>query len=71
MWASGKGHTDVVQLLLTSGAQVDLQNKVRHKHQLVKPLRAEELDYLSSLYALGGNLPYSGLLSGDTVHYTM
>ena len=30
MWASGKGHTGVVQLLLTSGAQVDLQDQVRH-----------------------------------------
>ena len=30
MWASGSGRTDVVQLLLSSGAQVDLQNKVRH-----------------------------------------
>ena len=31
MWASGSGHTDVVQLLLSSGAQVDLQdNVVRH-----------------------------------------
>ena len=34
MCASNKGHTDVVQLLLSSGAQVDLQSKVRHKHQL-------------------------------------
>ena len=30
MEASGSGHTDVVQLLLSSGAQVDLQDKVRH-----------------------------------------
>ena len=30
MWASASGHTDVVQLLLSSGAQVDLQDKVRH-----------------------------------------
>ena len=30
MWASGSGHTDVVQLLLSSGAQVDLQDKVRN-----------------------------------------
>ena len=30
MWASGSGHTDVVQLLLSSGAQVDLQTEVRH-----------------------------------------
>ena len=27
--ASDNGHTDVVQLLLSSGAQVDLQDKVR------------------------------------------
>ena len=30
MLASLRGHTDVVQLLLSSGAQVDLQDKVRH-----------------------------------------
>ena len=30
MLASGSGDTDVVQLLLSSGAQVDLQDKVRH-----------------------------------------
>ena len=30
MLASDSGHTDVVQLLLCSGAKVDLQNKVRH-----------------------------------------
>ena len=30
MWASESGRTDVVQLLLSSGAQVDLQDKVRH-----------------------------------------
>ena len=30
MLASDSGHTDVVKLLLSSGAQVDLQDKVRH-----------------------------------------
>ena len=30
MQASIKGHTDVVQLLLSIGAQVDLKDKVRH-----------------------------------------
>ena len=30
MLASDSGHTDVVQLLLSSGAQVDLQDEVRH-----------------------------------------
>ena len=30
MLASNSGHTDVVQLLLSSGAKVDLLNKVRH-----------------------------------------
>ena len=30
MWASGSGHTDVVQLLLSSGAKVDLQTEVRN-----------------------------------------
>ena len=32
--ASVKGHTDVVQLLLSSGAQVDLQSKVRRNTNL-------------------------------------
>ena len=30
MKASGRGHTAVVQLLLSSGAQLDLQDNVRH-----------------------------------------
>ena len=30
MKASDSGHTDVVQLLLSSEAQVDLQDEVRH-----------------------------------------
>ena len=30
MLASDSGHTEVVQLLLSSGAKVDVQNKVRH-----------------------------------------
>ena len=30
MLASGSGHTDVVHLLLSSGAKVDLQDEVRH-----------------------------------------
>ena len=30
MLAGDSGHTDVVQLLLSSGAKVDLQNKVRY-----------------------------------------
>ena len=34
MLASDSGHTDVVQLLLSSGAKVDLQNKVRHSINL-------------------------------------
>ena len=34
MLASVEGHTDVVQLLLSSGAQVNLKHMVRHKHQL-------------------------------------
>ena len=32
--ASLNGHTDVVQLLLSTGAQVDLQSKVRHNINL-------------------------------------
>ena len=34
MLASDSGHTEVVQLLLSSGAKVDLQNKVRHSIML-------------------------------------
>ena len=34
MYASGQGHTDVVQLFLSAGAQVDLQSKVRHNINL-------------------------------------
>ena len=30
MLASGSGHTDAVQFLLSSGAQVDRQDEVRH-----------------------------------------
>ena len=30
MLAGNSGHTDVVQLLLSIGAKVDMQNKVRH-----------------------------------------
>ena len=30
MLASDSGNTDIVQLLLSSGAKLDLQNKVRH-----------------------------------------
>ena len=36
MEASGSGHTDVVQLLLSSGAKVDLQTEVRHKYLVPK-----------------------------------
>ena len=34
MGASKGGHTDVGQLLLSSGSKVDLQNKVRHSVNL-------------------------------------
>ena len=34
MLASDSGHTDIAQLLLSSGAKVDLQNKVRHSIML-------------------------------------
>ena len=37
MLASGSGHTDVVQLLLSSGAQVDLQDEVRHNINYLMP----------------------------------
>ena len=30
MWAIVRGHTNVVQLFLSIGAHVDLQNEVRH-----------------------------------------
>ena len=32
MWASYRGHTDVVHALLSGGARVDLQNKVSTAH---------------------------------------
>ena len=35
MLASDSGHTDVVQLLLSSGTQVDLQDEVRHNIDLL------------------------------------
>ena len=35
MLASDSGHTGVVKLLLSSGAQVDLQDKVRHSINLI------------------------------------
>ena len=34
MLASDSGHTDIVQLLLSSGAKLDLLNKVRHSIML-------------------------------------
>ena len=37
MEASDSGHTNVVQLLLSSGAKVDLQNKVRHNIKYLVP----------------------------------
>ena len=36
MWGSRSGHTDVVQLLLSSGAQVDLQEMVREASTTVE-----------------------------------
>ena len=30
MLAGNSGHTDVVQLILSSGAKIDMLNKVRH-----------------------------------------
>ena len=35
MCASYSGHTDVVQLFLSTGAKVDLQSKVRHNMNLI------------------------------------
>ena len=46
MLASDSGHTDVVQLLLSSGAQVDLQDKVRH---IVNLLMAIPLVHLTAV----------------------
>ena len=34
MLASDSGHTDIVQLLLSSGAKIDMQDKVRHSTML-------------------------------------
>ena len=30
MWASSNGHSDAIKVLLSAGAQIDLQDKVRH-----------------------------------------
>ena len=46
MEASGSGHTNVVQLLLSSGAQMDLQDEVRHN---IKLLVTSFLQSVSSL----------------------
>ena len=38
MWAIVRGHTDVLQLFLSIGAHVDLQNEVRHSiHHQYEP----------------------------------
>ena len=38
MWATIRGHTDVLQLFLSSGAHLDLQNEVRHNiHHQYEP----------------------------------
>ena len=29
MWASSRGHSDAIKVLLSAGAQIDLQDKVR------------------------------------------
>ena len=41
MLASDSGHTDVVQLLLSGGAQVDLQDEVRHNINLLIVLKTD------------------------------
>ena len=48
MWASDSGHTDVVQLLLSSGAQVDLQDKVRHNINYIVPKSNLTVHFLMS-----------------------
>ena len=43
MLAGNSSHTDVVQLLLSSGAKIDMQNKVRHDiNQVFASLRAHQ-----------------------------
>ena len=49
MWASVRGHTDVLQLFLSSGAQVDLQNEVRHNSGRLR--QAPDVLYVIRKYA--------------------
>ena len=63
MCASDKGITDVVQLLLTSGAQVDLQSKVRHNINLTAmSLRTPDTtSFYQSMCGVGRDLLHSRL----------
>ena len=59
MLAGGSGHTDVVQLLLSSGTQVDLQDEVRHnsgthvkgRHELRTCTLVNHKVYVFAVYA--------------------
>ena len=50
MKASGSGHTAVVQLLLSSGAQVDLQDKVRHNINYSRTLLKDTPELIRTYY---------------------
>ena len=63
MFTSKTGHTDVVQLLLSSGAQVDLKHIVSHKNHLIAmSLRTPDTTSLfSKMHGVGRNSLYSRL----------
>ena len=50
MLASDGGHTDIVQQLLSSGAKVDLQNKVRHDINLSLVSKTGGIAFMKSAY---------------------
>ena len=58
MGASKSGHTDVGQLLLSSGSKVDLQNKVRHHINFIQArsksggLSRDVLVYTTHIYVI-------------------
>ena len=58
MGASKSGRTDVVQLLLSSGSKVDLQNKVRHHINFIQArsksggLSRDVLVYTTHIYVI-------------------
>ena len=68
MGASKSGHTDVGQLLLSSGSKVDPQNKVRHHINFIQArsksggLSKDVLVYTTHIYVID-NAWYSEIYS--------